>query len=129
MEDHKDKNQDSQNKEQQHAHKSGNAANIDSIIGSPTEHVRAGRSSDSLGNTGANTSYEGATAPGGGGSAGTGYTSGQSGTGASISSDSDTAYVHGSEHSHNDDETVDNEKDPASANRQSPQENDTLGNP
>jgi hypothetical protein len=39
--------------------------------------------------TGTNISYEGATAPGAGGSSGTGYTSGQPGTGASIATDSD----------------------------------------
>jgi hypothetical protein len=42
-----------------------------------------------LANTGTNISYEGPTAAGAGGSAGTGYTSGQSGAGSSISSDSD----------------------------------------
>ncbi|MBS1630366.1 MAG: hypothetical protein JST27_09935 [Bacteroidetes bacterium] len=44
---------------------------------------------DDLANTGTNVWYEGATAPGSGGSSGTGYTSGQAGTGASISSPSD----------------------------------------
>ena len=42
-----------------------------------------------LAQTGTNISYEGPTAAGAGGSSGTGYTSGQAGTGASISTDSD----------------------------------------
>jgi hypothetical protein len=42
-----------------------------------------------LANTGTNISYEGPTAAGAGGSAGTGYTSGQSGAASSISTDSD----------------------------------------
>ena len=42
-----------------------------------------------MANTGTNVSYEGPTAPGGGGSAGTGYTSGQADTGQSISTSSD----------------------------------------
>ncbi len=42
-----------------------------------------------LAQTGTNISYEGPTAPGGGGSAGSGYTSGQSGADTSISTDSD----------------------------------------
>ena len=42
-----------------------------------------------LANTGTNISYEGPTAAGAGGSMGTGYTSGQSGAGTSITSDSD----------------------------------------
>lgn len=46
-------------------------------------------STDDLANTGTNVWYEGPTAPGAGGSAGTGYTSGQAGTGASIATPSD----------------------------------------
>ena len=46
-------------------------------------------SSSGLANTGTNISYEGPTAAGGGGSAGSGYTSGQSGVDSSISTDSD----------------------------------------
>lgn len=42
-----------------------------------------------LANTGTNISYEGPTAAGGGGSAGSGYTSGQSGADSSIQSSSD----------------------------------------
>ena len=42
-----------------------------------------------LASTGTNISYEGPTAPGSGGSAGTGYTSGQAATGASVTTGSD----------------------------------------
>lgn len=42
-----------------------------------------------LASTGTNISYEGATAPGSGGSAGTGYTSGKEGVGEKIRTDSD----------------------------------------
>lgn len=42
-----------------------------------------------LANTGTNISYEGATAPGAGGSAGTGYTSGKEGVDERINTDSD----------------------------------------
>lgn len=48
-------------------------------------------SNSSLAQTGTNVSYEGATAPGAGGSAGNGYTSGQSGVDSSISTSSDYA--------------------------------------
>lgn len=46
-------------------------------------------SDQGLANTGTNISYEGATAPGAGGSAGTGYTSGKEGVGEKIRTDSD----------------------------------------
>lgn len=61
--------------------KHSSAASIDAIISSPTDAVRSRRHHDNLGNTGNNTSYEGATsnAPGG-----TGYNSGQPATGESI---------------------------------------------
>ncbi len=48
-------------------------------------------SNSGLAQTGTNTSYEGATAPGAGGSAGSGYTSGQTGVDSSISTTSDYA--------------------------------------
>ncbi|MBS1587754.1 MAG: hypothetical protein JSS82_19645 [Bacteroidetes bacterium] len=46
-------------------------------------------SDSGLANTGTNISYEGATAPGAGGSAGTGYTSGKEGVDEKIRTDSD----------------------------------------
>jgi hypothetical protein len=54
-----------------------------------TSQVRHNSGSDQLAQTGTNIIYESATAPGSGGSAGTGFTSGQPATGASIASDSD----------------------------------------
>jgi hypothetical protein len=44
---------------------------------------------DDLANTGTNVSYEGPTAPGSGGSTGTGYTSGQADTGSTLATSSD----------------------------------------
>lgn len=66
--------------------KSGSAANIDAIIQSPTDAARARRHTDTWSNQGTNISYEGATAPGGGGSVGTGQASGQDAVGARIRS-------------------------------------------
>lgn len=73
------------------SHKGGihnNALYAASMGRAATAQVNPHRTDD-LANTGTNVWYEGATAPGAGGSAGTGYTSGQAGTGASISSPSD----------------------------------------
>lgn len=75
------------NKDHDQKSGSGNAANIDAIIGSATDGARAHRHTDTWSNQGANISYEGATAPGGGGSVGTGQASGQDAVGARISSD------------------------------------------
>ncbi len=63
------------------------------MTGSPTSNVRARRHHDTLGNTGTNISYEGATPAAGGGSVGTGYGSGQDATGARISTDSNIDHV------------------------------------
>lgn len=65
-----------------------NALHAASMGRAATEQV-SHHSDDSLAQTGTNISYEGATAPGSGGSAGTGYTSGQAATGARIATDSD----------------------------------------
>lgn len=76
------------------------AASIDAIISSPTENVHARRSGAShrMANTGTNISYEGPTAPGGGGSVGTGYSSGHSATGSGTSSDpAESARTHATE--------------------------------
>ena len=67
---------------------SGSASRIDSIISSPTESVRSRHSAATWANTGTNVSYEGQTAPGAGGSVGTGQSSGQDATGATINTDS-----------------------------------------
>lgn len=65
--------------------RSGLASRINSIISSPTAAVRGRHAHSSSGaNTGTNVSYEGATAPGGGGSVGTGDASGQSASGSRI---------------------------------------------
>jgi hypothetical protein len=70
-----------------------NADRLNSIINSPTESVRSRRSGDTLSSTGTNTSYEGSTAPAGGGSVGTGNASGKSAVDARISSDHSNDYV------------------------------------
>lgn len=53
-----------------------------------TAQVNPHNSGD-LANTGTNVSYEGPTAPGAGGSAGTGFTSGQADTGSTLATSSD----------------------------------------
>lgn len=79
--------------------KTSTAANIDAIISSATDNVRARRHRTNWSNTGTNISYEGPTAPGGGGSVGTGQASGQNAVGARISTDSDYGKAH-IEHPH-----------------------------
>jgi len=61
-----------------------NAANLDAIIGGATNAARSNRHTDTLSNTGTNISYEGNTAPAGGGSVGTGQASGQDAVGARL---------------------------------------------
>lgn len=70
---------------------------IDDIIQSPTEKARSHRHRQTWSNTGTNVSYEGSTAPAGGGSVGTGEASGHSATGASINTTDYEAMNHKSE--------------------------------
>ena len=67
--------------------RSGSAANLDSIMRSATDAARSHRHQTTWSNTGTNISYEGPTAPGAGGSVGTGLASGQDAVGARISTD------------------------------------------
>ena len=60
-----------------------------------TAQVRAHSGDGMLAKTGTNVVYEGATAPGGGGSVGTGYASGKQAVDATISSNSDFAQNRG----------------------------------
>jgi len=94
MEDNKNQNPEEENAQEKKEKKSGGgkAANLDAIISSPTDAARSRRSTDGWSNQGTNISYEGQTAPGGMGSVGTGQGSGQSATGARISSSD--AYEH-----------------------------------
>ncbi len=86
--------------------RAGLASRIDSIISSPTDAVRSRHShSTSAANTGTNVIYEGQTAPGGGGSVGTGEASGQSATGQSITTDG--AYEAAQEGTNNHPESTD----------------------
>ncbi len=59
------------------------------VAHSATAQVRRRSGGDLLASTGTNVSYEGATAPGAGGSVGTGYASGQPATGEKITVNSD----------------------------------------
>ena len=85
---------DKQKKRSRHS----SAANLDSIIRSATDAARSHRHSDSLGNTGTNISYEGPTAPGAGGSVGTGQASGQDAVGARIHTDDALDHVSSRKH-------------------------------
>ena len=71
--------------------KKGGSALLAANVGrSATARVRRHSASDAgLATTGTNVSYEGATAPGGGGSVGTGYASGQGATGETIRTNTD----------------------------------------
>ena len=60
-----------------------------------TAQVRAHSGDGMLAKTGTNVVYEGATAPGGGGSVGTGYASGKQAVDATISTNSDFAQNRG----------------------------------
>jgi hypothetical protein len=80
-------NQDSGHQERK-AGIHNNALYAASMGRAATAQVNPHNTSD-LANTGTNISYKGPTAPGAGGSAGTGYTSGQADTGATIATSSD----------------------------------------
>ncbi len=69
------KNRQDQNADERQK-KAASAERIDSIISSPTDAVRSRRHTDTWSNNGTNISYEGNTAPGAGGSVGTGNASG-----------------------------------------------------
>ncbi|RYE23371.1 MAG: hypothetical protein EOP51_10755 [Sphingobacteriales bacterium] len=73
------------NEKDQHKRKF-TAAELDALTGSPTERVRSQKAGGDLGATGTNVSYEGPTSNS---PVGTGYNSGQSGTGSDVSRDSD----------------------------------------
>lgn len=108
------------------------AASIDAIISSPTQNVRSRLSGSSgrLANTGTNITYDGPTAPGGGGSVGTGYSSGNSATGAGLSSDaSEEARNNATEKQQTN--AKENENDDKSSNEDKRPEDreDTIGNP
>ena len=83
--------QDHKNSEHQDHKKGGihNNALYAAGMGRPATAQVDPHSNSGLAQTGTNISYEGATAAGSGGSSGTGYTSGQADTGASISTDTD----------------------------------------
>lgn len=121
MNDNQNRNDNTDDNQSEKKHTS--AAGLDSIISGATDNVRSRRSGGTLGNTGTNISYEGATAPGGGGSVGTGYSSGQEATGADITETSGTGEVH------------ENREDTSGENLEKPEQmgddldRDTMGTP
>lgn len=107
---------------------------INAIIGSATQAVRSRLHSGQWSGTGTNISYEGATAPGGGGCAGTGQTSGQSGTGTRITGTDAQEAAAAHHHTHNNRHTATHEaqnKRETSSHQDHDDEleGETLGNP
>ncbi len=82
-----------ENENQQKEKKHSSVASINSIITGATGAVHSRHSHESWGNTGTNISYEGTTAPGSGGSVGTGQASGSDATGASINTAGENDFV------------------------------------
>lgn len=80
MQDNKPNPQDENARQHEQKDKKMTASQLDAITNNPTESVRSRRTGDSLSNTGTNITYEGATAPAGGGSVGTGQASGKDAT-------------------------------------------------
>jgi hypothetical protein len=80
-------------KQEDKSSKTGQSDMLDNIINSPTERARSNRSSDTFSNQGTNISYEGATAPGSGGSVDTGDSSGKPADNARISSSDENDYI------------------------------------
>jgi hypothetical protein len=74
--------------------KGGSALAAAGVARSATAQVDP-HSNSGLANTGTNISYDGATAPGAGGSVGTGYASGKEATGETLTTDSDYAQGRG----------------------------------
>lgn len=120
--------------EQGHRHTS--AAQLDALITSPTNAVHARHHSGRHhGDTGTNISYEGATAPGGGGSVGTGEASGQSASGSSITSTDADLTVSGAHHPHSQQQGADEggnqtgEHNPLQKEHDDNLDRDTVGTP
>lgn len=115
------------------------AAQLDMLISSPTANVHArhhqGLHGHHLGSTGTNISYEGATAPGAGGSVGTGEASGQSATGSSITTTSADQAVSGANHPHTEQQQTDDEAghtgadNPLQKQHDDEMDRDTVGTP
>lgn len=125
----------SRDKQREHRHVS--ADQINGIIGSATSNVHARHHSGGAhwSDVGTNISYEGATAPGAGGSVGTGEASGQSATGSSIQSSSVDQAVSGANHPHSQQQGADDqgrhtgEPNPLQKEHDDELDRDTLGTP
>ncbi len=114
---------------QPHRGTTGLADRINNIITSPTGAVRSRtHHGGTHGDTGTNVSYEGNTAPGGGGSVGTGEASGQSATGSRITGADTDEGVH---HRHNTEEQGERQgtNNPYNDKRDASEETDGSGNP
>lgn len=130
---------ESQPQHREGEHKHFSAAQLDSLISSPTAAVHARHHQSShgthLADTGTNISYEGQTAPGGGGSVGTGEASGQSATGSSIASTDADLSVSGAHHPHSPQQKADDEAghtgadNPLQKQHDDEMDRDTVGTP
>lgn len=123
----------------EHQHRHASAAQLDALISSPTNAVHArhhqGLHGHHLADTGTNISYEGATAPGGGGSVGTGEASGQSATGSSITTTDADVTVTNAHQPHAQQQGADNdgsqtgEDNPLQRQHDDELDRDTVGTP
>jgi len=112
------------------------AALLDALISSPTEAVHARHHAGRThGDTGTNISYEGQTAPGAGGSVGTGEASGQSATGSRIASTDADLTVSGATNPQSDQQGADDsgsqtgEHNPLQKEHDDNLDRDTVGTP
>lgn len=131
--------QEASHSDGQREHRHSSAAQLDALISSPTGNVHArhhqGAHGTSLADTGTNISYEGATAPGAGGSVGTGEASGQSASGSSITSTSADQAVSGANHPHSEQQKTDDEAghtgadNPLQKQHDDEMDRDTVGTP
>ncbi len=118
-----------QRRDEKKKKKSGSAANLDGIIGSPTENVRSRRSSADWSNTGTNISYEGNTAPAGGGSVGTGQSSGKEAVDPTINANDAYDYVSSGRDGQAEDNRSEGEDLMKPERRNDGLDRDTLGTP
>ena len=125
MEDNKKKNPATEDEHMSGDEAAANAANLDSIIGGATSAARSNRHTDTLSNTGTNISYEGNTAPAGGGSVGTGQASGQDAVGARITTSDKHDHSTGSSRG----EAKEGEEHMKSEEHDDDLDRDTLGTP
>ncbi len=114
------------------------ASLLNGLSGAATDAVRGRHNVENgpdISSTGTMVSYEGATAPGGGGSAGTGEASGQSATGSSITSTSADQAVSGANNPRTQQQAADDEgshtgePNPLQKQHDDEMDRDTVGTP